>query len=324
MFYVASGLDELMESWDAALVTAKGGGHLKDPRNACTTCHRVAPNLIGLHENSTRYAGLAAGQRNASSVRSDSFQTAGYDSLYWMPPLDPQQIDFYAGQSAFKPNWKVSYELSAAQLNRIARDSVGSPSWRQGAIAQGLAADVPRPPEQYRTILVDRPGRDTLTAGQTVWVLDSRMRANTDGMLSEWQFSGSTGAGTGVLAAPVVYRRAWSGNSIAFQVIFVGAPRSISGSGQRLPVLDSDVFTMQLGDYLGIVFTNTGSAPATAPIPYSEDEWAKLYNADGSLNLLDGYVTYRLETSGTPRAGQSLVFRDAAFRTYSFEFRNRL
>ena len=88
--------------------------------------------------------------------------------------------------------------------------------------------------------------------------------------------------------------------------------------------IDNRTFPLRQGDYLGVVFTNTGTATRPASIPYTDDDWAVLHNPDGSLWLRDRSVTYRVTTPGAPTVGARVVVTDAAFRTYSFEFRNRL
>ena len=320
-FYVWSDSGEPFAGWDSALIAAKGGGHFKKTGNRCTQCHRVAPTMLALNQNSTRYAGLRA-DRNAMSVRSDSFQTPGYRALHWMPPVDPQQIDFYAGQQEFDAkDWHDAYGESAAQINALEADSA---RWRQ-AHERGEVADVPRPPKQYQTIVVDRPKLDSIPADQSLWIVDSRIRANTDGELQQWRFFARGASGNDVKAAPVVYRRKQNdGGTIEFEVVFVGTPQRSSGAGDWVSIQGRRTFNLRQGDYIGVVFTNAGDATRPAFIPYTDDDWATLRNTDGSTWLRDGSVTYRLVTGGAPSVGQRVTFTDAAFRTYSFEFRNKL
>jgi hypothetical protein len=73
-----------------------------------------------------------------------------------------------------------------------------------------------------------------------------------------------------------------------------------------------------------MVFINTSGSSRAAIIPYTDDDWAVLSNPDGSRWLRDGSVTYSLATDGAPTSGTRLVFTNAAFRTYSVEFRNKL
>jgi hypothetical protein len=277
--------------------------------------------MLGMNQNSTRYAGGAA--RNGLSVRSDSFQTPNYRALHWMPPIDPQQIDFYAGQSDFLPkDWKDSYEASAAEINAFEADS--GQNWRK-AHASGQVADVPRPPKPYQTIVVDRPKLDSIPPDQSLWIVDSRMRANTDANLQQWKFFGKDAGNGDVRAAPVVYRRTQNnGSTIEYEVVFVGNAQRPSSAGDWQSISGSRTFPLRQGDYLGMVFINTSSTSRAATIPYTDDDWATLKNPDGSTWLRDGSVAYRGTTAGAPSAGTRVVFTDAAFRTYSFEFRNKL
>jgi hypothetical protein len=324
-FYVWSDSGQPFANWDSALIASKGGGHWRKPGNKCTQCHRIAPTMLGLNQNSTRYAGLPHDSpiRNGLAVRSDSFQTPPYRALHWMPPIDPQQIDFYAGQKDFTPgDWRDSYDSSASEINVFEPDTT-RPGWRQ-AYERGWVADIPRPPKQYQTILVDRPLLDSVPPDQALWIVDSRMRANTDGNLHEWRFFGRDGTSGDVRAAPVVFRRRQNnGSKIEFEIVFVGPAQRASKGGDWLS-LGSGGFALRQGDYLGMVFTNAGRTSGVAGIPYTDDDWAVLKNLDGSTWLRDGSVTYRVATPDTIRVGQRLHFKDAAFRTYSVEFRNKL
>jgi hypothetical protein len=321
-FFVDAEEAERFWSWDSALVASKGGGHLNKPANHCTQCHRVAPDMIGLNQNSTRYTGLDSADHNAFSIRSDGFQTAHFDSLYWMPPADPAMIDFYAGQTAIpRSSWSQTYAASAAEVNRLMHDSA---SW-VGAHQAGLVADVPRPPEEHRTVLVDRPSLDPIAPGESLWIVDSRIRANTDGDLEAWRFFARGPGGAGVTASPVVLRRRWNdGSTLRFDVVFVGEPRRASDAGDFVTMRANAAFGVRQGDYLGVVFTNGAAAAGTSFIPFSDDDWAVLRRSDGSTWLRDGSVTYRAATDAAPSVGQVLTAGEGAFRTYSFEFRNRL
>jgi hypothetical protein len=239
-----------------------------------------------------------------------------------MPPVDPQQLDFYAGQSDVEPkDWQDSYGESAAQINALEADSA---RWRQ-AHDRGEVADVPRPPRQYQAIVVDRPKLDSIPADQSLWIVDSRIRANTDGELQQWRFFARGASRNEVKVAPVVYRRKHNdGATIEFDVVFVGAPQRSGAAGDWVSIQGRRTFNLRQGDYLGVVFTNTGDATRPAFVPYTDDDWAALRNTDGSTWLRDGSVTYRLVTTGVPRVDQRISFTDAAFRTYSFEFRNKL
>ena len=149
------------------------------------------------------------------------------------------------------------------------------------------------------------------------------MRANTDGDLKDWRFFAKESSGE-VRAAPVVYRRRKNnGSTVQFDVIFLGEAQRANRGGGWLSVRGQTVPIRQ-GDYLGIVFTNGRGAKRSATIPFTDDEWAVLKHPDGSAWLRDGSVAYRQTTPGAPSVGQQITVTDAAFRTYSFEFRNRL
>ncbi len=322
-FFIDAAEGQLFWKWDAALIASKGGGHLNKPANVCTQCHRVAPSMIGLNQNSTRYAGLTTkGDSNSWSIRSDSSQTLQYRALHWMPVLATPQIDFYAGQKTFgETNWNDAYLASATEMNRLESDSL---KWK-AAYAQGIVADVPRPPRQYQTIVVDRPEADQVTATNSLWIVDSRMRANTDGALEQWRFFAKAAASTQGQAAPVVYRRKpGSGLTIQYDVVFVGQAQGPASTGQWNPVQPAQTFQVKQGDTFGVVFTTTGTAAGAAIIPYTKDDWARLKRPDGTTWLRDGSVTYQVMTGGTPKVGTTLSFSGADFRTYSFEFRNKI
>lgn len=322
-FFVDSEEGERFWTWDSALVADKGGGHLAKRDNLCTNCHRVAPDLIGLNQNSTRYYGMGNAVHNSWSARSDSFQTPHYASMYWMPPADPAMIDLYAGQEAIPGTaWTQTYGASATEVNALFADSA---AWAN-AHALGVIADVPRPPgESPEVIVKDRSERDEVRPNQSLWVVDSRMRANTDGDLDQWRYFGTGSNGGAVTAAPVVYRRrVTDGSTIEFEVVFVGEPQTAASGDETAPVLSGQTFAVQAGDYFGVVFTNSGAQTGAGVIPYTSDDWATLHRPDGSVWLRDGSVTYRVTGSAAPRVGQVLTFGPAAFRTYSFEFRFRL
>lgn len=310
--YADSARGEPFAGWNKAL------RHLNKPENKCTACHRVALDLIGLNENSTRYAGLPSGARNRYSVLSDSFQTSEYETLHWMPPVASPPAGFYDGQRVVADSWEATYGASAAEVNRLDSTSVLDP--------------IPRPPREYQTILVDRPQQDQVAPRESVWLVDTRMRANSDGDLEQWRFYGKGPASNGVLAAPVVYRRTPNdGSKIEFEVVFVGEARGHESAEEWVPAgADGRTFPTRQGDYFGLVFTNTGSESGAAAIPYTVDEWAKIKGADGTTlypngtGAWHGYVTLRLASEEAPAVGTQFVFGDAEYRTYSFELRNRL
>ncbi len=331
-YFFVEGPDEngqnLFAFWDSVLVARLGGGHLDMPANGCTGCHRISPDLIGLVENSTRYVGLDTVDWNPFAVTSDGFQTVSYRHLPWMPPVTMPATDFYAGQDvlAIDSVWYRNFGADAAEVNRLTNTPAG---WR-AAHERGLIADVPAPDSAYRTILVDRPEQDMIEPGQALWIVDTRMRANTDGDLDQWRYF-ARGPSAGVRVAPVVYRRRpGDGSQAEFDVLFVGDAGGYDQGERWLPVDGGDTFALQQGDYLGLVFTNAGTEAASGVVPYTVDEWARLRWPDGTIRYLDGYghwqgsVTMQVRSSAAATVGQRLVFERPDYRTYSFEFRNRL
>jgi hypothetical protein len=328
-FFFITGPDEngqdLFAFWDSALIADWGGGHLDRPGNTCTECHRISPDLVGLNQNSTRYAGLETDERKSLSVISDGFQTLHYRELPWMPPVSMPSTDFYAGQEtvALDSVWHINYGADAAEVNRV---TSSDSAWR----AAGDRADIPAPPPEYRKIMVDRPEQDLIEAGESMWVVDVRMKANTEGDLHQWRFW-AKGPASEVTVQPVVYRRrAGDGSQVDFEVVFVGEPRDFESGQEWVDIDGGSIFEVQQGDYLGAVFTNGGAQAGSAPIPYTVDEWAKLKWPDGSTRYLNGYghwagyVTLKLRSSEAPEVGTRLIFEDADYQTYSFEFKNRL
>lgn len=321
-FFVNAGKGEYFEPWNFNLK------HLDDPQNACTECHRVSPfSMLGLNSYATRYAGLELGKELSTSVDSDGWQTDQYHKLPWMPPVVVQ--DFYAGQKVQDATWDQDYLASAKEINEL---EVVYSKWMIDETPPDFTpspkvVDVPRPPEEHQSIMVDRPQQDTIAARQSLIIMDSRMRANTDGDLFQWQFVGKGTGDSSVQAAPMVLRRKpGDGSTIDMEVIFVGEPRGRDDAGNWMPVnSDQMIQQVKLGDYFGMVLTNTGSESASGAVPYSEDDWAKITGSDGTTLYPYGYVTYSRASSAVPQVGASIVFDEApAYRTYSFEFQNKL
>lgn len=325
-FFIDAGEGERFAWWNHALE------HFDKPDNGCTQCHRIGNDMIGLNQNSTKYYGLSPTQHNRWSVQSDSFQTPEYHDIRWMPPVGMPITDHYGGQWTIQDSvvgvWEMNFGPSAHEVNQVTADTL---AWNDARSA-GIVKPNPAPPEEYRTILVDRPEQDRVAPGATVWIVDTRMKANTDGDLHQWRFFGKETGGADVQAAPVVYRRrAGDGMTVEFEVVYVGEPRSADHGGDWVFLEDSeDTFDVRLGDYFGVVFTNGSGSPGAAPVPYTEDDWAELKWPDGTTRYLNGfghwqgYVTLKLTTDTAPAAGQRLLFQDADYRTYSFELQNRL
>lgn len=297
---------ELFAFWDNWLE------HLDAPKNECTACHRVTPfDLSGLYQNSTQYAGVSPENYNKFAVEMHGYQTDQFYSLPWMPPVD--NADFYASQKVVDKIWTDAYFSSAKELNQLTPED--SDKLRK----------VPRPEKMYQQIMVDRPHQDTVGANKALWVVDSRMRANTDATLSQWRFFGKQNATQQQLAAPVVYRRALNdGSSTQFEIAFIGEPRNFEKSQDWEAIKDEKLFDLKQGDYLGMVMYDELGEKSPGLIPYTVDDWAKLTWKDGTKRIHDGSVTYSTQTEGQLNIGDMLTFQDADYRTYSFEMQNSL
>lgn len=286
--------------------------HLDAPKNACTQCHRVTPfDLSGLYQNSTQYAGVTRPKYNQFAVESHSYQTDKFTDLPWMPPVNPG--DFYAGQSLVGAIWREEYMASAAEVNQLTAED-----------SQKLRR-VPQPPREFRKIMVDRPHQDEVAPKHSVWIVDTRMRANTDGRLAEWRFFSKEAAAPGLLAAPVVFRGVpGDGSSTQFKVAFIGQPQGYQSARSWTSVMNGETYDLKQGDYLGLVLINEGDQAGPGLVPYTVDDWAKLKWADGTPRYPDGVVSYLATTQDHVEVGATLTFGKADYRTYSFEMRNRL
>ena len=304
-FFVDSEEGGLFNFWNDSL------RHLDDNQNKCTQCHRVTPfDMIGLYPNSTQYAGLERPQYNEFTVESHAYQTDQYTDLPWMPPVILE--DFYAGQELMNEVWIENYLESAAQVNKLTPED--SRKLRR----------VPRPPKEYQKVMVDRPNRDSIAPGMTMWIADMRMRANTDGALAEWRFVGNDSAPAEMLASPAVLRRVPSGGlSTDFKIIFIGEARDKSSSVEWQPIGDGAPHNLQEGDFLALMLRNGGTTEAEGLVPYTVDDWAKVYNAQGALREPGTIVTRLLMTDKEFAVGNVLSFKDADYRTYSLEMRNQ-
>ncbi len=321
-FFVNADKGDYFESWESNLK------HLDDPQNACTECHRVSPfSMLGLNSYATRYAGMQLGSELSTAVSSDGWQTDQYHKLPWMPPVVLQ--DFYAGQTVQDQTWNQDYLSAASEINQLERQySLWMIEQKPPSLPiHPNVVSVPRPDRQYESIMVDRPEQDTIDAQQSLVILDSRMRANTDGDLEQWRFYAKGAEESGVRAAPMVLRRKPSdGSTIELDVIFVGDARGQDSSNSWVPVNSDEMLQeVKLGDYFGLVITNTGDSVASAFIPYTEDEWATITGPDGTTLFPYGYVTYSATSANVPEPGATLTFDNSpAYRTYSFELQNKL
>lgn len=173
-------------------------------------------------------------------------------SMNWVPDLLAISIPY-------------SYSASAAEVNTL--KPVDSRKLRR----------VPQPPKQYRKIMVDRPNRDMIGPDKSVWIVDTRMRANTDGQLADWRFLGNEAAGSDMLAAPAVYTRVSTDDqSTQFKIAFVGTPQSFQGPDSWSSVMDGETYELKQSDYLGLMLLDAGRERGEALVPYTTDDWTKL------------------------------------------------
>lgn len=284
--------------------------HLDSPENLCTSCHRIAPfDLGGFYQTSTKFVGVDPKDYNEFAKQYHDGQTKAFKDQPWMPPVSDG--DFYVGQTVVDRIWKDTYEDSAEEVNSL-----------KPFHSQKLRR-VPKPPMQYREIIVDRPNNDTIAPKSSLWIVDTRMRANTVGQLKDWRFFGNDTAPASALAAPVIYERVnTDGRKVQFRIVFVGQPQSYQGPDQWSSIADSDTFDLKQGDYLGMVLLNQGTEPAKGLVPYTEDNWTDLVWSDGTTNYVDGLVTHKRVLDEPAQTGDVLTFEETAYQTYSFEMRN--
>ena len=297
---------ELFAFWNDSL------HYLDAPDNGCTGCHRVTPfDASGLYQHSTQYAGVEPDKHNEFAVEMHGYQTDQFYDLPWMPPVD--NGDFYASQRNVLEIWREVYFQSAEEVNQLTPED------------SDKLRSVPKPEKQYQHIMVDRPNLDTIGAKQAMWIVDCRMRANTDALLSQWRFISKSDASTDILAAPVIYQRHLNdGSSVQFDIAFIGEPRNMNNSEQWADLVDRETYELKQGEYLGMVMFNDGENEDRGIIPFTDDEWAKIKSNDGSTRYPDGVVTYNTTTRGMLKKGETLTFEKSSYRTYSFEMRNTL
>ncbi len=305
-FFIDSDQSEMFAFWDDSL------RHLDNPENKCTTCHRVTPfDMAGLYQNSTRFAGVSPEDHNEFAVEMHGFQTDALTKLPWMPPV--VLGDFYAGQEAAQSLWIELYLESATEVNTL------KPEYSR------KLKKVPRPPKQYESILVKRPNHDELKPGQSILIVDNRMRANTDARLAKWQFYANAEASDAIEARPVVLRADPTGTGAAqYKVVYVGDPYTKEHANRMVSFNINREFDLKLGDYLGLVMTNTSAKLTNGLVPYSIDDWAKISWPDGTPRFPDSIVTHFQRMKELPQAGKTYTFDETDYRTYSFEMRNRM
>ena len=351
-FFIDVKAKNLFSTWDYSL------HHLDNRANQCTECHRVTPyDLAGLYQNSTVFNGLDPAQYNQFAKEAHfKYQTEAFSKRHWMPPVYPNA--FYTDQDEVADVWQDNYGTDASDVNRLSKignkiivesgniqtkqpacEKNPTPECKQEiakyeALLKEAEAEltkvslkpVPAPPEEYRSIMVARPNVDTVAPGKAIAIIDSRMRANTDGNLTEWRFVAQAAAEEGMLVMPAVFRDVTGSGGLTddFEIVHLGDVAQASDAEGWLPISQYGQFDLKQGDFLGVFLINESGAPGKGVIPFTTDDWAKITAPDGTTRLPKGYVTYRLELDQIPGPGGVLKFEDADYLTYSFEMKNTL
>lgn len=323
--------------------------HFADAENHCTTCHRIPvarsdfAEKVQLYARSTLGIGVGNGETHETgenltkAYKTDKNQTEAYRALPWMPPV--YSDDFYAGQkdefcktekcksAADAGHWEaVAEEIKAAyakDYGEYAREinelTYGTEEQRKKLDAK--LRPVPAPPEDERSIIVDRDHRDAIAPNRPKLVIDTRMRANTDTALARWRFHADPDANADLRATPVVLRRA---GGAGFEILQLGESRGASSAGNWVAVSETGDVAIPQGAYMGLLLGNNGIETRDALVPYSQDDWAKPVNPRTDTSAASGIVTFVMELKEFPNLGDSFTPApsDNGFRTYSFEFRS--
>lgn len=315
-YYIGAEVDgeNIMARWDRHLE------QLDSADNTCTSCHRISvSDPLGLYANSTHGAGNPDYDVDCAGAEANHgycFQTDAYRARPWMPPVAMGGSNFYAGQSSDLEAYLAVYGADAAEVIDFA-GAAKSDSHR--------SAPIPAPAGQKRAIMIERDHRDEIAADRSLLVVDTRMRANTDGALDAWRFIAPTGDMGGMTASPVILRRVADGSGgMQFRVQFVGERRNAGDAGDWVPVSSAGDVAIRQGDHLGLLLSNDGVRSGDGLVPYSEDDWAAPVRSGGAAGHTEGVLTYRTNLDRLPRSDDLLEVRNPDYRTYSFEFRNRL
>lgn len=325
-FFFLDTKDGLFEPWDSFLE------HMDNPDNTCTECHRITPyDGAGLYENSTKFVGIPNPKdRNEYGWEMNkTYQTKMYQDWPWMPPVDLD--DFYAGQNLVETIWAEKYAKDSEFINKMSQvgeakvaDINATPKFTNAQ--QATLRPVPAPPEQYRSIMVDRPFTDEFVASSGgVMIVDTRMRANTDADLAAWRFVQSN-ADANARAVPVILEQSdGTGATIQYDVIYMGAPRGADDAGQWVGIGDGN-FALKQGQYLGLYMfaADSSEGDTTGMVPYTEDNYLKVTSSDGTTAYPDGVVAHRSFLKDRPAVGDTITFSDTNYVTYSFEMRNNI
>lgn len=306
----------ILEDWDKHLV------QLDAPKNVCTTCHRISrSDPLELYKNSTHGGGDKNYGFDCEKETGNigyCFQTDKYRALPWMPPIGLAGGDFYAGQND-DMEWYADVYGAAAQEVIAYADTKDAP---ESSVPE---KPIPSPDKDQRAIMIDRDHSDELAAGQSLLVVDTRMQANTDGSLDAWRFMASGDAEETMEARPVILRRALSGTGeMRFQVVFIGNGRVAESANTWVPVLPGADVALNQGDYLGLLLSNKGVDQGSGLVPYSKNDWAPPIGADTMFGHPEDILTYSLKLGALPQEQDMITVGEPSYRTYSFEFRNRL
>lgn len=286
-YFLQSGQGQPFSRWAQPSVITSDG-------NRCVSCHR-----IGVQGRSKLLA-------TSISDPASSFNVAPFR---WMPPIDLKQFrhpgsapqDQERMQEVLQDIFDKYYKPDAKKLERV----------QKGNSVTGVTAkNVATPPD--RSILIDRPETDTAT---NLYVVDSRMRANTDGALKSWTFWAKNTNGPQL----VIYRQFADGaGSYRFEVVAEAPIPTSVKPGLNTQTLKAPI-PVKMGDYFGVHMSGAGGLT----IPFSDDaSWATA-NIPNYPNVADPYplgsIVLTSDDGQKPDANGALVFRNFAFRTYSFE-----
>ena len=246
-----------------------------------------------------------------------------------MPPIDLG--DFYSGQDLVQTIWNEKYASDSSFINKLSQTGEAkvenidaTPNFT--AAQKATLKTVPKPEEKYRSVMVDRPFNDVYPAdSEGVLILDTRMKANTDGDLARWRFVATNGDDAS-RAAPVVFEEVdGDGSKIQYRIVHMGTPRTMGDANAWQAIAQSN-FALKQGQFLGLYLFSEGgeSSSSKGMIPYTEDNYLKVTGSDGTTQYPTGVVTHRSFPKETPKLNETITFSDTNYVTYSFEMQNDL
>jgi hypothetical protein len=282
-YFIQSGAGEPFSDWAAPQT-------ITSPNNKCTQCHRV-----GTKDGATVFAKSI--NNPASSYNLNPHQ--------WMPPLDPTHFlqtfnvtnseDKALLNSIFTKHYKPDADKLLAYLNG------GS-----GAAPDVTVSTIPTPPNKTQVVV----GRDKLdSANNGIYIVDTRMRANTDGVVSQFKFHNKNGTNVQL----VVYKMVGSDrDGWKFEVVQSSDPVTPWEGNPNVYSLVTPL-PVKAGYYFGL-YQQSGA------IPYSDDTtWAQGDNPSPVNPYPLGTVALLSEDGAVPDGNNNITFDNMSFRTYSFE-----